>query len=90
MTKIIDVSALTPNELVSWFLISSYAYYKLGKPVIPDNTFDELVERLKQVYDEADHPHKSLITKDHLLAATGFDIRYPTIVQQCAVEILRE
>ena len=84
-----DVQKMSPNELVSWFLISSYAYYELGRPVMADMTFDNLTQKLKERYEEADHPHKHLITQSHLDATTGYDIEYPGIVKYSAMNYLR-
>ena len=84
-----DIKKMSPNQLVSWFLIGSYAYYELGKPVMTDRVFDSLVERLKQQYDKADHPHKHLITESHLNATTGYDIKYPGIVKYSTMNYIR-
>ena len=83
MKTIIDIENMSPNQLVSWFMISSYAYYVVGGTgqVMDDLTFDVLVKRLKEKYDDADHPHKKFITPEHLDAGTGFDIPYPNIVK---------
>ncbi len=75
-----DVNKMTPDELVSWFLISSCAYYRLGKKVMLDTDFDHLVERLKLSWSLSSHPHKALIKQTHLDSASGFDIVYPLIV----------
>jgi hypothetical protein len=85
-----EVEKMSPNKLVSWFMISSYAYYRLSKPVMEDSTFDYLVQRLKGCYDEADHYHKKYITEDNLNAATGFDIHYPNIVKFATASYLKE
>jgi len=84
-----DIKSMTPNQLVSWFLIGSYSYYELGHPVMKDRTFDMLVERLKQQYNKADHPHKYLITESHLNATTGYDIKYPSIVKYATMNYIR-
>ncbi len=76
-----DIEAMTPNELVSWFLIGCYAYYELSEPVMTDTDFDFLVERLKEEWDNADHYHKEIINKGHLEATTGYDIDYPKIIK---------
>ena len=76
-----DVYSMTPNQLVSWFMISGYGYYIVSQRVMEDPDFDYLVERLKKHWDEIDHPHKKLITQSHLDAATAYDISYPTIVK---------
>ena len=63
-----DIQEMTPNQLVSWFLISSYCYYEIHRPIMSDQSFDCLVQRLKEHWDEATHPHKGLITESHLEA----------------------
>ena len=83
-------SEMNQGQLVSWFLIASYAYYELGEPVMSDEEFDKLVERLTEEYDDIDHPHKHLITEDHLKATTGYDINFPTIVKDVARTIIHE
>ena len=92
MKTALDVENMGPNMLVSWFMISSYAYYVIGgqSQVMDDLTFDLLVQRLKEKYDEADHPHKKHITLEHLKAGTGFDISYPTIVKHAYFSYIRE
>ena len=79
-----DILAMSPNQLISWFMMSGYAYYKMGDRVMEDPDFDFLVERIKKHWEEIDHPHKALITESHLDAATAYDIEYPTIAK-CAV-----
>ncbi len=84
-----DVEEMTVDQLVSWFLISSYCYYEVGKPIMADQSFDYLVRRLKEGWDEVTHPHKELITESHLDATTGYDIDYPTIVRMTGNEFLK-
>ena len=84
-----DIQEMTPNQLVSWFLISSYCYYEIHRPIMSDQSFDCLVQRLKEHWDEATHPHKGLITESHLEATTGYDIEYPTIVKMASSEFIR-
>ncbi len=85
-----DIEKMTPSQLVSWFLISSYCYYEVGRSIMSDPSFDYLVKRLKEEWDNTDHPHKELITESHLNATTGYDIDYPTIVRMSGNELLRE
>ena len=87
-----DIAAMSPNQLVSWFMIASYAYYRIGDAsnIMTDPTFDFLVKRLKENYDIADHYHKKYITMEHLEAGTGYDIDYPTIVKYAHNSYLRE
>ena len=85
-----DIDDMTPNELVSWFLIGCYAYYELSKPIMADIDFDYMVQKLKEQWDNAEHPHKVLITESHLSATTGYDIEYPNIVKYSTLGYLRE
>ena len=87
-----EIKNMTPNQLVSWFMIASYAYYDLGdaSDIMDDPTFDFLVSRLKETYDDADHYHKKYITMDHLEAGTGYDIEYPNIVKGAYKSYVRE
>lgn len=90
MVTTIDVNEMSPNKLVSWFMIGSYAYYRLGVRVMEDSDFDFLVQRLKASYNDVDHPHKKFITMEHLDAGTGYDIRFPTIVKHATHNYLKE
>ena len=85
-----DVANMSPNQLVSWFMIGCYAYYVLHKNVMSDTTFDYLVQRLKKEYDNSDHQHKIHITEDMLNSSTGYDIVYPNIVKHSTVLYLKE
>ena len=85
-----DVQNMTPNQLGSWFMIGGYAFYILGDRVMEDHDFDYLVIRLKEHWDEIDHPHKKFITESHLDACTAYDIDYPTIAKCSAYNYLRE
>ena len=85
-----DVESMSPNQLVSWFMVGCYAYYVLHKNIMLDETFDYLVQRLKEEYDNSDHDHKRYITQDMLNSYTGFDIAYPMIVKHATVLYLKE
>ena len=89
MKTVGDVKNMTKGQLVSWFMISGYAYYVVGQPLMTDPAFDFLVERLKSELPEIDHPHAKLITQTHLEACTGYDINYPKIAQYSTYELLR-
>ena len=56
MKTMVDVENMSPNMLVSWFMLASYAYYVVGgeSQLMDDMTFDRLVQRLKEKYDEAE------------------------------------
>ena len=84
-----DIGSMTPNQLVSWFLIGCYAYYELSTPVMADADFDYMVKKLKEQWGNADHPHKDLISETHLDATTGYDIKYPNITKYSTIEYIR-
>lgn len=80
-----------PNAAVSWYLITSYAYYSRGASLISDSVYDFICEILLGEYDNLTHPHLSLISKSVLVAGTGFDINnYPRIVRMLAVECIKK
>ena len=73
---------------IAKYLMCSYAYYKEDNPLISDQEFDDLAKFILENYNAIDHPHKHLITSDHLSAGTGYDIAFPSIVKSCVHEIL--
>ena len=92
MKSIHDINCMSPNQLVSWFMMACYAYYELGDAslLMKDSTFDYLVLRLKEKYGEADHMHKVHITPEHLEAGTGYDIVFPLMVKGAYNSYVRE
>ena len=85
-----DVESMEANQLVSWFMMASYAYYQLDINLMSDYDFDFLVERLRNEWNNADHPHKKLIKKTNLDAGSGYDIDFPTIVRGAAADYLQK
>ena len=85
-----EIALMSNSQLVSWFMMASYAYYCLGKPIMEDPSFDYLVQRLKECYDEVEHIHKKHITEEHLDAGTGYDIHYPMMAKGATVHYLKE
>jgi hypothetical protein len=76
------------NMLVPWYLMAAYAYYVEDDPILSDATYDNLVKKLLDRWDEVEHRHKPLIDRDQLLAGT-FLGQYPSIIKG-AVRDLRE
>lgn len=75
------VNDLTPQQLVAYFMTSSYLYYKKDKQVLTDEDFDILCKRLLENWDKAKHPHKRRIKRNDLEAGTGYAIKnYPNRV----------
>jgi len=77
-----------PNMMVPYYLMAAYAYYVEDNPIVGDSFFDGLAKDLLKKYDEIEHRHKYLITKDMLEAGTYLG-EYPSIVEG-AVQSVRE
>lgn len=58
----------------------AFAYYEQADPLISDQEFDELGKWLLENYDNVEHMHKHLVTKEDLDAGTYLG-EYPTIVK---------
>lgn len=63
------------------YLMTSYMYYEMHRSVISDHDYDKLCKQLLAGFDDNEHQHKHLITKDDLEATTGYAIKqYPGVV----------
>lgn len=74
------------------YLLHSYLYYILDQPVIPDEEYDKICKDLYEKWDEINHLHKHLVSKDDLKAGTGYSLTiydYPKNVKTFADELLR-
>jgi len=71
---------------VGRYLVHSYIYYHLDNSVIADSEYDQMAKYILEHYDELDHPHKHLISKDALEAGTMLlrEDEYPAIVRDTA------
>lgn len=80
------VDELSPNKLLTRYLMSSYLYYEQSVSIYSDSDFDELCYRLRDNFDKVDHSHKYLVNVGQLDAGTGFYLhgKYPLIVQHAA------
>ena len=74
----------SPNEQFKLYLFCSYLYYKEDLSPMPDEHFDALCSSLAKCFDQVNHRHKDLVTKQDLEAGTGYAIQYPTIVMGAA------
>jgi len=85
-----NINQLSTNQLVSYYMMSSYIYYTANsflESPLTDAEYDELCKRLLSEWDDADHPHKKLIDFKSLTAGTGFYLKdYPRIVKNAAVD----
>ena len=65
----------------------SYAYYKLDTNLISDHEFDQLGKDILANYDNIEHMHKHLVTKEMLNAGT-YRGDYPTMVRSATVNYI--
>tara|TARA_A100001015_G_scaffold274071_1_gene330113 strand:+ start:350 stop:568 length:219 start_codon:yes stop_codon:yes gene_type:complete len=65
----------------------SYAYYKLDTNLISDHEFDQLGKDILANYDNIEHMHKHLVTKEMLNAGTYLG-DYPTMVRSATVNYI--
>jgi len=75
-TKIITSNI---NMTVPYYLMASYAYYKEDDPIFSDDYYDRLAKKILKNWDDIEHYHKHLLSKD-VLEAGSFLGKYPTIV----------
>ena len=74
---------------VAWWLMASYAYYRLNQSFLQDETFDWLGRYLKDNWDVIRHPNKRLIRQTATFS--GYYVkRYPIRVQAATWQLLDE
>lgn len=82
-----------PNTTISFFLSASYAYYIVYHSLLSDTCFDNLCKWMLEHYDELEHQHKHLVSKDALRAGTGYHIKedqYPLIVKVTTEQMISD
>ena len=80
----------SPTHVFKWYLSTSYLYYKQNISFVSDKLYDSWCVYLAYNWDSFEHQHKHLITKNDLLAGTGYAIQYPTQVQHAALYLLNQ
>ena len=65
-----NIFAKNVNMMVPWYLMASYAYYEESDPIFTDQFFDDMGKTMLQVWDDIEHFHKELISRDDLNAGT--------------------
>lgn len=76
-----------PSTTISWWLVSSYCYYIHDESLLSDSVYDLMSKYMLNNWDKLEHQHKHMITKEDLMAASGFAIErseYPLIIQVTA------
>ena len=76
------------NMMVPYYIMAARAYYVDDDPIFSDSFFDNMGKTMLAVYDDLEHQHKHLITKDDLTAGSYLGT-YPSIVEG-ALKRLRE
>ena len=74
---------------IAKYLMCSYAYYQLYKPLIEDFEFDQLAKDILENWNNIQHMHKHLLNKDMLVAGTYLG-EYPNIVKGAVGNYIRE
>ena len=84
-----DLFSKNINMMVPWYLMASYAYYKDDNPIFSDGFFDDLGKTMLVVWDDIEHFHKDLISKNDLHAGTYLG-KYPERVKGGLLNIRKE
>lgn len=69
-TNFLRATAGNKNMLIPWYLMCSYAYYVEDDPILNDLMFDQMAKDILEHWDEIEHFHKHLISKDDLEAGS--------------------
>lgn len=81
-----EIFADNINMMVPWYLMAAYAYYKQDEPILSDAFFDDMGKTMLEVWDDIDHLHKHLVTRDDLQAGTYLG-DYPSRVKGAIEEL---
>ena len=88
---IVKIDQMSPNQLLQTYLIASYLYYQRFESIMDDHCFDAICKRMVECYDDIEHEYKRLVTRDDLIAGTGYTIKdYPERVIIAADMWIRE
>lgn len=82
-----------PNLMIPWFLMASYLYYHENESMFSDEYYDALSKELLLKWDEVEHSHKHLITKDDLMAGSLYKLKkwdYPWLCRDAALYLAKE
>jgi hypothetical protein len=88
-----DCFKVNPSSTFSWFLICSYAYYIRFESLMSDSAFDAMSKYMLKDYDKLDHVNKDLVTKEMLVAGSGYNLKeedYPTRVKIVSEGLIRD
>jgi len=77
------------NMMVPWYLMASYAYYQEDDAILSDGFFDDMGKTMLACWDDIEHFHKELISKDDLTAGTYLG-EYPERVKGGLLSVRKE
>ena len=77
------------NLMVPWYLMASYAYYVQDDAILSDGFFDDMGKTMLACWDDIEHFHKELISKDDLTAGTYLG-EYPERVKGGLLSVRQE
>lgn len=84
-----EVCEQSINMYVPWYLMAAYAYYEQDDPILSDRTFDLLAKKILEHWDEIEHRHKDVLTKDMLEAGT-FIGDYPSMIKGATESVRKD
>ena len=76
---VIKIITNNVNMTVPYYLMASYAYYEKDDPILSDDFYDKLAKNIIKQWDNIEHYHKHLLSKD-MLEAGSYIGKYPSIV----------
>jgi len=85
---VIKVISNNVHMTVPYYLMASYAYYEKDDPILSDDFYDKLAKKILNQWDDIEHYHKHLLSKE-VLEAGSYIGKYPTIVSE-ALKSLRK
>ena len=80
------------SSCISWWLSASYAYYLRYESLLSDSAFDKMSKYILDNYESLEHNHKHLVTKEMLIAGSGYNLKeedYPLIVRVSTEEFVK-
>jgi hypothetical protein len=88
-----EVVARKPSGAIAWFIMASYTYYILDRPIISDGLYDYLAQYIKSNWDQLEHMHKYMIDLNSLESGSLHQYtedEYPRMARGGAHALLRD
>jgi len=85
-TTMLQICSDNINMYVPWYIMAAYAYYVDDDPILEDYMFDRMATKILTHYDEIEHMHKHLLSKDALSAGTYLG-EYPLRIKGAVYDI---